>query len=103
VTKKMGIGWQLRVRMAERGVYSTTELVPLLAGRGVHLSREQVYRLVTAAPQRLSMDVLAARNGSVLESALAARCATAARLWRRRGVPGAPGHPNATHKANKIK
>jgi DNA-binding Xre family transcriptional regulator len=60
VIKKMGIDWQLRLRMAERGMYSTTDLVPLLAERGVHLSREQVYRLVTAPPQRLSMDVLAA-------------------------------------------
>ena len=58
--KKMGIEWHLRLRMAERGMYATTELVPLLAERGVHLSREQVYRLVTSPPQRLSMDVLGA-------------------------------------------
>ena len=58
--KKMGTVWELRLRMAERGMYSTTELVPLLAERGVHLSREQVYRLVTSTPQRLSMDLLAA-------------------------------------------
>lgn len=58
--KKMGIAWHLRLRMAERGMYSTTDLVPLLAERGIRLSREQVYRLVTAPPQRLSMDVLAA-------------------------------------------
>ncbi|MEV4657370.1 helix-turn-helix transcriptional regulator [Micromonospora sp. NPDC049301] len=58
--KKMGVAWQLRLRMAERDMYSTTDLVPLLAERGVRLSREQVYRLVTAPPQRLSMDVLAA-------------------------------------------
>ena len=35
----------------------------LLAERGVHLSREQVCRLVTAPPQRLSMDTLAALCG----------------------------------------
>ncbi|MFB8760566.1 helix-turn-helix domain-containing protein [Streptomyces nigra] len=58
--KKMGIVWQLRLRMAEQGLYQTTDLVPLLAERGVHLSREQVYRLVTQPPQRLSMDTLAA-------------------------------------------
>ena len=33
---------------------------PPLAERGVHLSREQVFRLVTQPPQRLSMDTLAA-------------------------------------------
>lgn len=38
----------------------TSDLVPLLAKRGVHLSREQVFRLVTQLPQRLSMDTLAA-------------------------------------------
>ena len=46
--------------MAARDLFQTTDLVPLLAERGVHLSREQVYRLVTQPPQRLSMDTLAA-------------------------------------------
>lgn len=41
-------------------MFQTTELVPLLAERGIHLSREQVYRLVTQPPQRLSMDTLVA-------------------------------------------
>jgi len=58
--KKMGAGWHLRLRMAERGLFATSDLVPLLGERGIHLSREQVYRLVTSPPQRLSMDVLAA-------------------------------------------
>lgn len=58
--RKMGIAWQLRLRMAEQGLFQTTDLVPLLAERGIHLSREQVYRLVTQPPQRLSMDTLAA-------------------------------------------
>src|SRR6266542_5869606 len=60
MTKKMGYHWHLRQKMAERGLFQTSELVPLLAERGVHLSREQVYRLVTQPPQRLSMDTLAA-------------------------------------------
>jgi DNA-binding Xre family transcriptional regulator len=50
----------VRLWMAECGLFATSELVPLLAERGVHLSREQVYRLVTQPPQRLSMDTLAA-------------------------------------------
>jgi DNA-binding Xre family transcriptional regulator len=41
-------------------MFQTSQLVPLLAERGIHLSREQVYRLVTQPPQRLSMDTLAA-------------------------------------------
>jgi DNA-binding Xre family transcriptional regulator len=56
----MGIRWQLRLRMAEKGLFQTSDLVPLLAERGISLSREQVFRLVTQAPQRLSMDTLAA-------------------------------------------
>jgi DNA-binding Xre family transcriptional regulator len=60
VIRKMGCGWRLRHLMAEQGMFQTSELVPLLAERGVQLSREQVYRLVTQVPQRLSMDTLAA-------------------------------------------
>jgi DNA-binding Xre family transcriptional regulator len=58
--RKMGIRWNLRRRMADRDMFQTTDLVPLLAERGVNLSREQVFRLVTQPPQRLSMDTLAA-------------------------------------------
>jgi DNA-binding Xre family transcriptional regulator len=60
VIRKMGIQWHLRLRMAEAGMFQTSDLVPLLAERGVTLSREQVFRLVTQLPQRLSMDTLAA-------------------------------------------
>ena len=58
--KKWGIQWNLRLRMAEKGYFQTSDLVPLLAARGIVLSREQVFRLVTQPPQRLSMDTLAA-------------------------------------------
>ncbi|MDX3587573.1 helix-turn-helix domain-containing protein [Streptomyces europaeiscabiei] len=58
--RKMGITWHLRLRMAEKGMFQTTALQPLLAERGIHLSREQVFRLVTGTPQRLSTDTLAA-------------------------------------------
>ncbi|WP_189316134.1 helix-turn-helix domain-containing protein [Streptomyces brasiliensis] len=58
--RKTGVVWHLRLRMAEKGMFQTSALVPLLAERGVHLSREQVFRLVTQPPQRLSMDTLAA-------------------------------------------
>jgi DNA-binding Xre family transcriptional regulator len=60
VNKKMGIRWNLRKLMADRGMFQTTDLVPKLADRGIHLSREQVFRLVTQTPQRLSTDALAA-------------------------------------------
>lgn len=58
--KKMSYQWNLRKIMATREMFATTDLVPLLAERGIHLSREQVFRLVTTTPQRLSLDTLAA-------------------------------------------
>lgn len=58
--KEMSYIWHLRGKMAERGMFSTTDLLPLLAERGVSLSREQTYRLVTGQPQRLSMPTLIA-------------------------------------------
>jgi DNA-binding Xre family transcriptional regulator len=60
VIKKMGYQWHLRRLMAGKDLWQTTDLVPLLAERGITLSREQVFRLVTQPPQRLSMDTLAA-------------------------------------------
>jgi len=60
MTRKTGYVWHLRRLMAEHGMFATTELVPLLAARGVALSREQVYRLVTGTPERLSLTTLAA-------------------------------------------
>src|SRR5687767_10456913 len=46
--------------MASRGIFQTSKLGPLLAERGIDLSREQVYRLVTQTPQRVRLDVLSA-------------------------------------------
>ena len=60
MTGKTGYVWHLRRLMAERGMFATTDLGPLLAMRGVRLSREQVYRLVTRTPERLSLATLAA-------------------------------------------
>ena len=36
--------WRLRLLMAERGLFHTSELAPLLAERGVELSDSQVWR-----------------------------------------------------------
>lgn len=52
--------WNLRRLMAERGMFATTDLAPLLAERGIELHYTQVYRLVTGTPERLNMQVLAA-------------------------------------------
>ncbi|MCV7101749.1 helix-turn-helix domain-containing protein [Mycobacterium palustre] len=58
--KQMDYAWHLRTKMAEKGMFSTTDLQPQLADRGVTLSREQTYRLVAGQPQRLSMHTLVA-------------------------------------------
>jgi len=60
MARKIGYRWHLRRLMAEKDMYATTQLRPLLAERGVALSREQVYRLVTGVPERLSLATLAA-------------------------------------------
>lgn len=57
---KIGYRWHLRQLMAAKGMFATSDLVPLLASRGVKLSREQVYRLVAKVPERLSLATLAA-------------------------------------------
>jgi len=60
MARKIGYRWHLRRLMADQDMYATTQLRPLLAERGVVLSREQVYRLVTGVPERLSLATLAA-------------------------------------------
>ncbi|VXB66524.1 hypothetical protein ARTHRO9V_1640033 [Arthrobacter sp. 9V] len=52
--------WHLRRIMAEHGLFKTTELIPLLEQYGVHLSREQVFRLVTQTPERANLHVIGA-------------------------------------------
>jgi len=58
--REIGYRWHLRRLMAGKDMYATTDLGPLLAERGITLSREQVYRLVTGTPERLSLATLAA-------------------------------------------
>lgn len=60
MTRHVSMQWNLRQVMADRGLFQTSELVPLLADRGVQISREHVYRLVTKTPQRVTLDILAA-------------------------------------------
>ncbi len=74
MTRKMGVRWHLREVMATRGMFSTTDLIAPLAERGVELSREQVYRLVTQQPERLNVytlaalcDLLACQVGDLIE------------------------------------
>lgn len=58
--RKVGYSWRLREVMASRGIFTATQLVPLLADRGIDLSASQVHRLVSGTPERLSLQVLSA-------------------------------------------
>ncbi|MGP3963252.1 helix-turn-helix domain-containing protein [Nonomuraea sp. 3N208] len=60
MTCKLDYRWRLREVMAGRGMFSTTDLRPLLAERGIDLSPSQVYRLVAEKPERLSLRTLMA-------------------------------------------
>lgn len=80
MTAKLDYRWHLRELMAARGMFSTTDLRPLLAERGIRLSASQTYRLVAEAPERLSMktlmallDILACRMEELIEPVPAAR------------------------------
>ncbi|WP_331746744.1 MULTISPECIES: helix-turn-helix domain-containing protein [Streptomyces] len=57
---KLDYQWNLRKVMAEQGMFSTSDLIPLLAERDITLSSSQVYRLVAERPERLSLKVLMA-------------------------------------------
>ena len=52
--------WRLAELMAARGMHNSTELIPLLAERGIQLSRPQVYRVVHQRPERVSLQLIAA-------------------------------------------
>jgi len=58
--KKIGYRWHLRQLMAQKDMFATTDLQPLLEQRGINLSPAQVYRLVVQTPERLNLNTLAA-------------------------------------------
>ncbi len=79
MARTIGYRWHLRRLMADKDMYATTDLRPLLAERGVVLSREQVYRLVARTPERLSLatlaalcDILGCQPGDIVEPVTAA-------------------------------
>jgi DNA-binding Xre family transcriptional regulator len=103
---RIGYRWHLRRLMADKDMYATTQLGPLLAERGITLSREQVYRLVTGTPERLSLatlaalcDILGCQPGDIIEvvqapassKQAAAAPARRPRPVRARVVPGPAG------------
>lgn len=58
--RRIGFTWNLRQVMAQRNLWKTTELIPLLKSRGINLSNAQVHRLVTGTPERIPARTFAA-------------------------------------------
>ncbi|PKW13636.1 helix-turn-helix domain-containing protein [Saccharopolyspora spinosa] len=58
--REVSYKWRLREVMAAHGMFTISDLVPLLVDRDINLSVSQVHRLATGTPERLSLAVLAA-------------------------------------------
>lgn len=58
--REVSYQWRLREVMAAHGMFTISDLVPLLVDRDINLSVSQVHRLATGTPERLSLAVLAA-------------------------------------------
>ena len=90
--------WKLRQLMATREMYATTDLVPLLADRGVVMTSTQVYRIVTGTPERLNMQLLAALCdifGASPNDLIEPYVASSSRRGRKTGTTGTPKVPKS--------
>ncbi|MGW7261782.1 helix-turn-helix domain-containing protein [Streptomyces sp. NPDC054834] len=95
---KLDYHWHLRKVMADRGLFSTTDLIPLLDERGITLSSSQVYRLVVERPERLSLkilmallDILSCTMDDLIEPTAAAGAGTTARTRKAVGAEAGVG------------
>jgi hypothetical protein len=88
--------------MAAHGLFNATDLVPLLAERGIRLSSVQVWRLVTQTPERLSLPVLAALC-DVFEVTAEQLIATTARSIPARKTAAGHGHGGEVTDLNTIR
>jgi len=96
MTRSIGYHWHLRELMAKAGMFSTTELQPHLAERGIELSVSQVHRLVTGTPERLSLpalaalcDILGCGPSELIEPYVSSRTARARKAAGQRPSPAA--------------
>lgn len=95
---KLDYHWHLRKVMADRGLFATTDLIPLLDDRGITLSSSQVYRLVVERPERLSLkilmallDILDCTMDDLIEPVAAADAATTTRTKKAVGAETSVG------------
>jgi DNA-binding Xre family transcriptional regulator len=91
--RRVDYTWRLAELMAARGMHNSTDLIPLLAERGIELSRPQVYRVVHQRPERVSLQMIAALCdilGCGVEDLVTV---TAADVRRRKASAGSPTTP----------
>lgn len=101
--RRIGFRWNLRTVMAQRNLWKTTELMPLLKSRGINLSESQVYRLVTGTPERIPArtfaalcDILDCEPNDLFEIVVELRAAETANAPKRSEDLGVkPGDPIA--------
>lgn len=106
--RRIGYHWNLRQAMAQRNLWKTTELMPLLKTRGINLSESQVYRLVTGTPERIPArtfaalcDILDCTPNDLFEPYVEMRAAATANAPRRSENIGVePGQPDRTPRAS---
>ncbi len=101
MTKTVAYHWHLRKVMNEHGMQATTDLMPLLADRGVVMTSTQVYRIVTGHPERLNMQFLAALCdifGCSPADLIEPYVATTSRRARKTGTTGASTPPKPASK-----
>lgn len=93
MTKTIAYHWHLRKIMGEHGMFATTDLMPLLADRGVVMNASQVYRIVTGTPERMNMQLLAALCdifGCTPSDLIEPYVAASSRRGRKTGTTGTP-------------
>jgi len=101
--RRIGFHWNLRQLMAQRNLWKTTDLIPLLRSRGINLSPAQVHRLVTSTPERIPArtfaalcDILDCTPNDLFEPFVEMRAAATAEAPRRPDDIGVkPGQPIA--------
>lgn len=90
--------------MAQRGMYATTDLDPLLRERGITLSATQVYRLVTGKPERLNVAVLVALSDALgCELGDLIRPVVVSSARRRRASGSTPAPPTARTRNRPVR
>lgn len=105
--RQVSYQWKLRELMALRGLFTTTQLSPLLAERGIELSASQVHRLVTGTPERLSLQLLAALCDILETTPSELIPVTADNAQQRKtagsGIAAAPDEPNLRPKRVRLR